>query len=453
MALFLRKTWRQKPPESWQIDWGHPLTDGLASFITADGDHVSGSPLVLMGSARRQADGTMYSPGGSSDGAYVSFAARLLDITGSFTTISFCSISKVTSYSTLLSVPYRSGYWNAPYAVIQLNKYASSGTLRAQIGYGSSSFSGLHTNNNSLVLADNIYSCRAFSKTKESLFFYKDGVSFSDTTYDAYSDILSKIPDFTNRQPICIANHGNSSPGEATGGIYGPSVFYSRALSVAELAAIDENPWQIFAPRRLYCTLSVTSSPATGAGVTAARMAPSAGTAQARTTVAGSPAASLLHTAAPASVACAASGGATVTTHLPAVVPAATPHGAAKAAAPPAMSAVVAPTGPCAFASALAEALPAFLDAAPGQHAGTPVAIVVPAAVQASLAARAATAAAATTTGATASVLRLLARSLAGDIAIHEVARLASPITTTVRRASAVAVALRLASPIETEQA
>jgi|GEM_PF-4014393 len=449
MAFFLRKLWRQKPPESWQIDWGHPLADGLASFITADGDHVSGYPLVLMGSARRQADGTMYSPGGSSDGAYVLFNPFLLNIGTELTVLSFCRMVALQQNGKFISLPYYNGTWASPFVALNIGNYGSTSSLSGGVG-NSSGFTQFYTQG--YLDKKDTESCYAFSKTSASLIFYNEYKYTSSFSYNLGSS-LNVSPNFVNLQPIVIGNASNSNNGSPVKGFLGPQVIYSRALSVAELAAINENPWQIFAPRRLYCALSVTSSPAAEARVTTARMASAAGPAQARPIVAGSPAGSLLHPAAPASVAEVATRGATVATHLPAVVNAGAPHGAARAAAAPAMSAVVARTGLSAFASALAGTLPAFVGATPGGHAGTPVAIVVPDAAQAALAARAAAAAAATTAGATAAVLRLLARSLAGDIVIREVARLASPITTTVRGASPVAVAIRLASPIETEQA
>ncbi|MFU2208515.1 hypothetical protein [Solidesulfovibrio sp. C21] len=449
MAIFLRKQWRQKPPESWQIDWGHPLADGLASFITADGDHVSGYPLVLMGAAKRQGDGTIYSPGSSTDGAYVDFNPLILNIKTDFSIIVFHKINVLPSWSHLFSIPINTTYAGTQVA-IDVCQYYDQGKLL--LGYKTQSTEGKVVSPGNYISTTRYSSCIAACKSNSSVLWYRDG-NFSNAYSFFYSSSLDIAPDFSNHQPITISNHSSTSPGEATGGVFGPTIVYSKMLSADALNQLNENPWQIFAPRRLYCALSVTSSPSAGARVTAARMAHSAGTAQARPIVAGSPAAPLLHPAAPATAAEVATKGATVATHLAAVVNAGAPHGAARAAVAPAMSAVVARTGLSAFASALAEALPAFLGATPGEHTGTPIAIVVPDAVQAALAARAVAAAAATTAGATACVLRLLARSLAGDIVIREVARLASPITTTVRRASAVAVAIRLASPIETEQA
>ncbi|EFL52812.1 hypothetical protein DesfrDRAFT_0442 [Solidesulfovibrio fructosivorans JJ]] len=90
---------------------------------------------------------------------------------------------------------------------------------------------------------------------------------------------------------------------------------------------------------------------------------------------------------------------------------------------------------------------------ATGEHAGASVAIVAPYAVQTPIVTRTAAATPTSAAGAPASLLGLLARSLAVEAPVREVARLTSPITTTARKASPFAVAIRLASPIETERA
>lgn len=248
MSILLQSSWTSRPPLGTPIDWGHPLAQGLVAWIDADGDRVSGAPLSLMGAAVRNADGTITSPGGSSDGAYVPFPPNLIDIVSAFSIISFCQISSLVSYSYILNVPYSSA-WSSPYAAIALYRNASNADAACACNSENDIYQ--FRSNDSMLAADNVYSCRAVSKSPSDAIFYKD---FAQIGYEYLygSGSISQAPYFGNRQAVSIGTYSSTVPREPVGGVFGPQIIYSRALSFDELALLNANPWAMFARRRMW---------------------------------------------------------------------------------------------------------------------------------------------------------------------------------------------------------
>ena len=115
---------------------------------------------------------------------------------------------------------------------------------------------GIIYSSNGYISADSIYKCRAISKSIDGVIWYSNRlISTSYTNFNSFS--FSTVPDFSNRQPITVGNHSSTTPGEQVGGVFGPSIIWSRALSLGELYLIDENPYQIFRPRRILFDLGI----------------------------------------------------------------------------------------------------------------------------------------------------------------------------------------------------
>ncbi len=268
---FVAAPWPCRPPLGTPIDFGHPLARGLVAWIDADGDRVSGQPLSVMGAAERLADGTVYSPGGSADGAYVPFPPGLAEIGTDFTVVVFARLALLSAYSALVGVPYGSG-WGAPYDALSFQRNASTGQPAFNVGYNSST--RIFVNGTSSIIATGTdMSVLAMAKTASGVLFYKDGAGASGYGF-VDGSTLAVSPDFPGRQPLCIANRSATSPGEATGGVFGPVLIYSRALSEAELQLIEANPWRMFSLRRLFFVPSGGVPPMRGCGAFLATVVP-----------------------------------------------------------------------------------------------------------------------------------------------------------------------------------
>ncbi|EFL53116.1 hypothetical protein DesfrDRAFT_0164 [Solidesulfovibrio fructosivorans JJ]] len=253
--------WQCRPPLGTPIDWSNPLTRGLATFIDAAGDRVNGAPLTLMGAAVKREDGAIYSPGGSSDGAYVPFAPGLLNVGLDATIILFARVTALVNTSALVSVPHNAS-WSSPWGALTLQRNGTNSALRFTVG--DTSYGGVDSVSGFFYVEDDV-SCYAVSRENSDVFFYKNGIGYAAGTTEGVG-LSNRSPNFANRQRITIANRCSTAPGEAAGGIFLPALIYpNRALSIEELNAIRANPWQLYAPRRTVFFFS-ESSPEVAAG-------------------------------------------------------------------------------------------------------------------------------------------------------------------------------------------
>lgn len=251
--------WQCRPPLGTPIDWSNPLARGLLAFIDASGNRVSGAPLSLMGAAVARQDGTIYSPGGRGDGAFAA-CPGLTAISTDFTLVSFCAISSLSNDSYLLGVPYRAGSWSEPYNAVVMARYGSTSNFIA--AWSSGTRTVVYPPSQPIFAADGVMSCRAFGKDPSGVIWYKDRQSWDAFSYLLGSS-LTGSPNFAAQQPVMIGNNSDTVPGGATGGVYGPQLLYSRRLSANELRSLQDNPWQVFTPRRIWYHPVMIASPGT----------------------------------------------------------------------------------------------------------------------------------------------------------------------------------------------
>lgn len=277
--------WYCRPPLGTPIDRNNPLARGLLAFVDADGDRVSGAPLSLMGGAVRRADGTLYSPGADTDGAYVD-CPSLATITTDFTLVSFCAIASLAQDAFLLGVPYRAGSEELPYTSMALARYGTASVLLAAWSDADQNRTIVAKTSQPMLVADNVISCRAFGKSLSGVVWYKDGQSWTDFRYLA-GNVLTRSPYLSNGQPLTIGNYSSSYPSQAVGGVFGPQLVYARTLSQEEIRLIHANPWRIFAPRRVWYYPVVTATPGAALCAVSARSPDASPLAVAEATLAG----------------------------------------------------------------------------------------------------------------------------------------------------------------------
>ena len=232
MELFLDRQRTQRPTGPMVVDWSNPITRGLVSVHIAGhsgGWAVNGASLIA-------------SPVGLSE-KYVSASSNYL--------------------SAPLAVTY-------PLTMFALHRQTSLGVNRALISVGNSS-TGRHvlyfgTANQLLVFSGS--SPGQWGSSSASV-FYSDtssyhmamGVVRSSSNRQGYYDGVSPFGANTGVDTVAASNTvalgASWLSGGPSAGLYWPGEIalagvFNRDLSDQEIKSLSDNPWQLFAPRRIW---------------------------------------------------------------------------------------------------------------------------------------------------------------------------------------------------------
>jgi hypothetical protein len=232
-----------RPAGEAQINWAHPLAQGLVFFPTFSPGLATllsaGSfSVTQLGSGIRATNST-------NGGCWFPWSASLASITTALTVVCWAKPETMASFSVLVSVPYRSGSWNSPYAAMMFTRYMTSSQGNLHIGYGSSSFRQFASPTNFILASSNVHQY-VVARNSGNCRFYSDGKYFG-TSGSTYTESV----DWTNAQPLCVLNQSNSYPGssftEATCGYVG---IWNRALTPMEVEWLYVEPFAFLGQRR-----------------------------------------------------------------------------------------------------------------------------------------------------------------------------------------------------------
>lgn len=238
------------------IDWNNNLCSGMvfctAPMLGSFSDLVNqskGTPLALPALSGQSRFGqALQSSDTTNGGMYWPWNSRFASMTRSCTVAIWANITSWASWSALMSIPYASGSWVGPYAsiIFQRNSVGSA----AKFTFSVSGAANDRLSSSGYLATTNGMTLYVVTNTASSTVFYKNGSQFSTGSGNAGAY------DFTNKQPICVFNHSNSSKGEAIGGTCPFAAVWNRALSASEVLSLYRDtfqlfrrmPWGIYAP-------------------------------------------------------------------------------------------------------------------------------------------------------------------------------------------------------------
>ena len=227
MSVFLRKPWRQKPPPSVQIDWSHPLAQGLALAAPIN-EGVSGRIRNVVDGTVAAAIGTA----GTATSEYINTSAYYeFSITvpaDEFTVLVDTYSASYVASKDVLSLGIGGTYKTTMTTV--------TGPYLVQYQNSLTGASALTTSTEGIAGARCKFAHVA-SKTRNSNLLMRDGRTLVSGAWSVSSSLVF--------DQLRVANRvGDTSRGQ-TYRLYGLYV-WKRALSTGEIAALSENPWQIF---------------------------------------------------------------------------------------------------------------------------------------------------------------------------------------------------------------
>lgn len=259
-------------PGLWNVQQGYTDPDWLWAwrglvFAVAPGgawrhDLISGNIGTLLTSGNWRGMSrhgvSLSSTSTSNGGAYWSFHDRILTLTRSYTIIVWAdpSSSGLADGSKLLCIPYRVNTWISPWVAISLGRdgttsngasdYASDGSTN--IGIGSST--GFIQDTDPLTMY-------AFTRNGAAGAFYRNAAAWGTGTFSSNLNV-----DWTNKQPVVLLNHSNSSNGEGMNGTAPLAMLYNRALTANEIKALYVDPYGFMQLPPLQKFYSIGKAPA-----------------------------------------------------------------------------------------------------------------------------------------------------------------------------------------------
>lgn len=266
MAIFLPRNWRQQPTVPVEIDFGHPLAQGVvfASLGGQQYDAVLGRPVSWGGTGAYRASNEGMAPRFDISNAQIFPRDALMEPSTAITVVAHAQrIGNPALFSRVLHKHNASiSFWLSSYALIQnidsgfqMNGLiAISGTVRDAGNYTSSASE-----------LEKPFSHAVSWATGTSLRQYVNGIL--RTSGSSISGTISY--DSGN---LYLGNAAALTSGFA--GVVNGALIYNRALSAAEVSDLSlgtGNPWQIYRPyrARVYAFSSGDSGVASGAGSSA----------------------------------------------------------------------------------------------------------------------------------------------------------------------------------------
>lgn len=223
------------PGGGWRNDL---VNGGIGTVLNANWQGVSkdGKALASLNS--------------TTGGAWWPWNARLATITTDYTVIVRAKPTTLVAYSTLLSIPYRSGAsWTDPYTVF--------GLLR-----NDTNSSAIFTHSINTTTAEDAVSGSGFIQSTDpmtmygatrkgtAVTFWRNGAQHSTATYSSNNAAL-----WTNQQPVHLLQRGKDAQDESMVGVSSLAMIYNRALSRNEMKALYVDPFGFMTPAqqpRLY---------------------------------------------------------------------------------------------------------------------------------------------------------------------------------------------------------
>ena len=272
-----------------EIDWSHPLAQGLVFYIIPNDksarELVGGAAPNILGTTGLNVgrDGVgLYTTNTSGEGWGVAYRQDLFRTIGTEATIATqVDIRGLTSNSKLVCVPLYSNTWTQPYSTIALSRNGSNNQIGIYIGTaaGATSQNATFPVGTVTVAPDRKY---VVSRSADNAW-----MTFNGARMTPVSRTLSVNPVAWNTGGhVALLNRSQGTTGEGTFGILYYAAIWNRALSFEEQLEFQNAPYQLLKPipaRRFY--LPQTGPVAFPVAATAtARLSALTGSASAATT-------------------------------------------------------------------------------------------------------------------------------------------------------------------------
>lgn len=246
MAMFLRKRWIERPPEAVQLDFSHPIVDGMASFW----DFREGGGLTTQDRVSVN-NGTINSPGvWNADGyEFTQGRCQVKDsaIIGSNNSWTIMALLSTTQSAVDTGKPI---FCERP-------KYSSEIIKLDSCDYTTKYSYFLTWRNNAGNLSQIRSSITINDGLNHFLVVTKDGTSvrlFHNGKLDVTSTI-SYANTFTHPPSCYIAGDTTATAISTYYNFLGKISFigvFLRSINSDEVLSLYENPWQIYQPRRVF---------------------------------------------------------------------------------------------------------------------------------------------------------------------------------------------------------
>lgn len=236
-----------QPQGPVRVDWSNPIARGIVfAAIPGNPEILSGTQgLPIGGGSLSTFDGgrSFHTTTENTDGWYWPVPANhpVYTITTQCTMLVIAKLVAGTSYKQLVGIPYAAGSWSPPFQALGLNTNsdASQGALNYAVsGQGRGGVfasAGWITPGKTVVYGG--------TRNGTVLKGYLGPTQYGSDGTGADAGAV----DFTNKQPVVLFNHSNSSAGEGFVGDGSLVLFWNRALSPSEWSAVAINPWKVFA--------------------------------------------------------------------------------------------------------------------------------------------------------------------------------------------------------------
>ncbi len=242
IASFIKVPWTKQPPAGTKLNLSHPLARGIRGVFAFNEHHGQIRNLVndsfsssFAGDAAWDVDaeGRHVSFDGSGD--YINLPDGCVPEFASSGDVDFTVIAKINKTET--------GTWQG------LFQNTGSGSNGLIVGFQSSdlmviTYPSVVDLTGGSALGTGVMTL-SYVRAGSSHSFYRDGALGGSTTN-------SSTPVTSGAGLIASTYYG----GEDFGGDIYFLYIYDRALSASELTAINDNPWQIFEPQRIYVPIS-----------------------------------------------------------------------------------------------------------------------------------------------------------------------------------------------------
>jgi hypothetical protein len=265
-ALILPNRWLLQPQGPVEIDWSHPLAQGLVFFSlpTQKGatELVGGAGPTILGASiqnvGREGIG-IYASNTSGDGWVVPYRSDLFrSITTDCTVATQVDLRSITANSKVVCAPFYDEAWSLPNQSLSIARSGTTSQVGVYIGtsLGGAVQSAVFPTNTFVVGADRKY---VISRSGSSATMLYNGTSYTPSSSNLTTSPLA----WNTGNYVALLNRSRGLPAEGTMGMLFYAAVWNRSLSTYEQREFQQAPYQMLKPtaRRLYFEAPAAGAP------------------------------------------------------------------------------------------------------------------------------------------------------------------------------------------------
>lgn len=263
-----RRRQRQQPRGPVEIDWSHPLSEGLLFYSIGMQDLVSGAVATpvsawsaSLSGINHGVDGMAMESHSITDGGfeYAGTDIQSLNNIKFFTAAIIVSFDSVAASSMGVNCPFSKTAWVGPWNVVAFSRSGSS--TRAQISFNDGGTFRKATSDVDYLIFDGTTHLMSATKNETTTArYYRDGEFFSSVTASNFIHPIITVSDQSN---IYTLSRNKTADGSGTNGRMFLAAMWRRELNADDHALLYANPWAMLRPRTptLYYTASAAPGP------------------------------------------------------------------------------------------------------------------------------------------------------------------------------------------------